>query len=203
MRMLRSYADDVYLDGRHVGQRTPPCHDRFYSRAGCRAAWHALVAASPAGLVRQWTPALLQRRRATAAIRESAGGGAVVPPAHVLDLSQGPESGKSMLSESMRDRALGLVGDGTLGVEAISASMSRSCGSRDPLNGSWYRAWARLVALATFVNAGDRVVLFEPTSPLFEVLAAARGTCRAIATRRGWRLAFRRRSPGPQFARRP
>ena len=30
-------------------------------------------------------------------------------------------------------------------------------------------------ALATFVNPGDRVVLFEPCSPLFEVLATARG----------------------------
>ncbi len=31
------------------------------------------------------------------------------------------------------------------------------------------------IALATFVNPGDRVVVFEPTSPLFGLLAAARG----------------------------
>jgi aspartate/methionine/tyrosine aminotransferase len=101
----------------------------------------------------------------------------------VLDLSQGPESGKSMRLS---------------GINAFTEASAWSCGQglwelraaiadalyhqlhlqRDPqaeVMTTLGATGALQIALATFVNSGDRVVLFEPTSPLFELLAAARG----------------------------
>jgi aspartate/methionine/tyrosine aminotransferase len=101
----------------------------------------------------------------------------------VLDLSQGPDAGKN-LRVPVHGPALentswaSIVGSWDLRC-AVSQWMQHELRiTRDAQHEvliTQGATGALQLALATFVNPGDRVVVFAPTSPLFEILAAARG----------------------------
>src|SRR5262249_41621930 len=101
----------------------------------------------------------------------------------VLDLSQGPEGGKAPRLAGhtpSADRQTRVSAQGLWELRrAITAWMEREQKLvRDPQNETLVTLGATRAlqtALATFVNPGDRIVLFEPSSPLFEILGSARG----------------------------
>ncbi|HEV8061700.1 MAG TPA: pyridoxal phosphate-dependent aminotransferase [Gemmataceae bacterium] len=115
-------------------------------------------------------------------LREAAGAVSPVGP-DVLDLTQGPESGKSIRltgQNPLADRQPFTPVQGSWELRhGIGVWMERELRlTRDPQNEilvTLGATGALQTALATFVNRRDRIVLFEPTSPLFEILAAARG----------------------------
>jgi aspartate/methionine/tyrosine aminotransferase len=101
----------------------------------------------------------------------------------VLDLSQGPDEGKPPRLTGhtpSADRQTRISAQGLWELRrAISVWMEREQKVvRDPQNEMLVTLGATgalQTALGTFVNSGDRVVLFEPCSPLFGILTSARG----------------------------
>src|SRR4051794_20763464 len=115
-------------------------------------------------------------------LREAAQAMSPIGP-DVLDLSQGPDGGKPPRLTGhtpSADRQTRISAQGLWELRrAITAWMEREQGlARDPQSETLVTLGATgalQTALATFVNRGDRIVLFEPCSPLFEILCAARG----------------------------
>jgi aspartate/methionine/tyrosine aminotransferase len=115
-------------------------------------------------------------------LREAAQAMSPIGP-DVLDLSQGPEGGKpprltGHTPSAGRQTRISAQGLWELR-RAITTWMEREQSVvRDPQNETLVTLGATgalQTALATFVNRGDRIVLFEPCSPLFEILGSARG----------------------------
>ena len=116
-------------------------------------------------------------------LREAASAVSPVGP-DVLDLSQGPDTGKAVRlsghNNLLTNQQACSPAQGHWELrKSIAQWIEREQRlTRDPQNeilATLGATGALQMALATFVNPGDRVVLFEPSSPLFEIFALARG----------------------------
>jgi aspartate/methionine/tyrosine aminotransferase len=115
-------------------------------------------------------------------LHQAAGAAAPSGP-DVLDLSQGPEFGKVMRLPAPGASVENMSWASTSGLwdlrRTIAQNMSRDLRlERDPQHEILISAGATgalQLALATFVNPGEKVVVFDPTSPVFEISSAARG----------------------------